>query len=124
MDQKKGCIPWNKGLIIKDHILQRLEKNQKIIKRRIEEKILVMNHYTNSKNKCSCCQEDDISVLTIDHINGGGRQHGKEIGSHIYYWLIKNNFPEGYQVLCMNCNSVKEWKGSCEHRKNKYNIKE
>ena len=32
-----------------------------------------------------------------------------------YYWLIRNNFPEGYQILCANCNIFKRfhpnWKG-------------
>jgi hypothetical protein len=51
---------------------------------------------------CVGCGETDFPVLTIDHINGGGNKHRKEVGS-LYRWLIKNNFPEGFRVLCRNC---------------------
>jgi hypothetical protein len=55
------------------------------------------------------CLVMDPDMLCIDHINGGGRAHRREIGGHasFYLWLIKNNFPEGYQVLCWNHNSKK-----------------
>lgn len=56
--------------------------------------------------KCSKCGFDaDLDVLQIDHINGGGTKHLKEIGrARLYNWLKKNNFPPGYRVLCSNCN--------------------
>ena len=34
-------------------------------------------------------------------------------------WLIKNNFPEGYQILCYNCNTVKARYGQCIHERNR-----
>jgi len=51
----------------------------------------------------------DLRVLSIDHINGGGRKDRREgkSGSLFYYWLQRNNFPKGFQVLCMNCQYVK-----------------
>jgi len=52
------------------------------------------------------CDEDRIYALVIDHINGGGCKHAKVVGS-IYSWLIKNNYPSGYQVLCQNHNKEK-----------------
>jgi hypothetical protein len=57
--------------------------------------------------KCARCGETDQDVLQIDHIDGGGRQHLKEIGQNIYAWLHKQGFPPGYQVLCANCNTKK-----------------
>jgi hypothetical protein len=30
-------------------------------------------------------------------------------GREFYRYLIKNDFPPGYQVLCYNCNSYKEY---------------
>ena len=34
----------------------------------------------------------------------------------IYIWLKNNNFPEGFQVLCFNCNCGKARnKGICPH---------
>jgi len=78
--------------------------------RRNKRRIIVMKHYSNGTNKCAGCGIEDIVVLTIDHINGGGTQHRKKIHQDMYNWLIKNNFPEGYQVLCWNCQYRKKIK--------------
>jgi hypothetical protein len=51
--------------------------------------------------------------LTIDHIENNGAEHrrqqrnGQNKGHDIYAWLRKNNYPEGFQVLCYNCNCAK-----------------
>lgn len=66
-----------------------------------------LSHYSNGKIKCAICGIEDIDVLVIDHIEGGGSRHARERGtyrSHLYQFLIKNNFPDGYRVLCHNCN--------------------
>lgn len=70
--------------------------------------------------KCACCGENEEAFLSIDHVNGGGTAHRKEIrvssGKTFYRWLINNNFPDGFQTLCMNCN-VAKWKlGVCPHQ--------
>lgn len=61
---------------------------------------------------CKRCGFDDIRALSIDHVNGGGNKHRRELGksatgSWFYRWLVKNGFPEGFQVLCMNCQFIK-----------------
>jgi hypothetical protein len=66
--------------------------------------------------KCNCCGETNIAFLTIDHINGGGNAHRREIKTDFYQWLIKNNFPEGFQVLCHNCQWGKHKFGVCPHQ--------
>jgi hypothetical protein len=47
--------------------------------------------------------------LTIDHINGDGKRHRKEVhrGTPFWRWLIAEGFPEGFQVLCLSCNQSK-----------------
>lgn len=82
-------------------------------KYRKEKKGKVINAYGN---KCNCCNEDTFEFLTIDHINGGGHQHRKEV-KNIYSWLIKNNFPSGFRTLCMNCNFALGRYGYCPHQK-------
>lgn len=66
---------------------------------------------------CKCCGETEPFVLTIDHISGGGGLHARELGGlggKLYEWLIKANFPTGFQVLCFNCNVGKyRNKGTC-----------
>lgn len=72
-------------------------------------KSLVLGHYSNNKQECAYCGFDDIRALSIDHINGGGLAHRREIGTNagFYRWLRQENYPEGYQVLCMNCQFIK-----------------
>lgn len=78
----------------------------------------VLQHY--SKNEvpfCFCCKEDRLEFLCLDHINGGGGKHRKELkgSTAVYYWLVKMNFPKGYQVLCYNCNNSFGHYGYCPH---------
>jgi hypothetical protein len=66
---------------------------------------------------CSCCGESNSKFLTIDHVNGGGRKHRSEIKSKIQIWLVKNNFPDGFETLCYNCNCGKNINhGICPHK--------
>lgn len=46
----------------------------------------------------------------IDHIQHNGSQDRKRNGhsATFYRYLIDNNYPAGYQVLCANCNWIKE----------------
>lgn len=66
--------------------------------------------------KCGCgCLIKDYEFLTIDHKNGGGTKHRKETGGgyHFYRWLRKNGYPEGFRVLCWNCNCSHGIYGYC-----------
>jgi len=67
-------------------------------------------------DKCNCCGEINIEFLTLDHINGKGNQHRKEIGNSVYRWIEQNNYPPGFQVLCMNCNFSLGVRGYCPHK--------
>lgn len=69
----------------------------------------IIEHYTRGRMKCKFCGISDMEVLTLDHINGKGRKHREDIGgSGVFYnWIIRENFPEGFQVLCRNCNTIK-----------------
>ena len=88
----------------KNHEKYCLNRRIAIKKKREEQKKIVFNHYSKGKNCCEICGIIDTDVLTIDHINGNGSKHRKEIrGDHMENWLIKNNYPEGYRILCMNC---------------------
>ncbi len=82
-------------------------------KRRIathELKQLVLKYYGNGVVACVLCGYNNIDALSIDHIDGSGAKHRREnrylAGRKIYGWLIKNNFPDGYRTLCMNCQWV------------------
>ena len=75
--------------------------------------------------KCACCGETERTFLTLDHVNNDGAEwrrgkwkHGKGYAGHpTYTWLLRHNFPAGFQVLCMNCNWGKRMnKGVCPHQ--------
>lgn len=83
----------------------------------------VYDHYGRT---CVCCGEIEMIFLTLDHINNDGAAHRRKIignnrrdgacGPQTYRWIIKNNFPNSFQVLCLNCNWAKS-RGGCPHQK-------
>ena len=86
------------------------EINDKSKKTRWKNKLTVINAYGG---KCSGCGELDPVVLTIDHVFNDGKNHvdskGRRItGNQLYSEIIKNNFPDRFQILCCNCNQRKE----------------
>jgi hypothetical protein len=45
------------------------------------------------------------------------RKSGIHAGASFYWFLLRNNFPENYQILCWNCNHAKYInKGTCPHK--------
>lgn len=87
----------------------------------------VYNAYGGAQ--CACCGEAELKFLTLDHINNDGNKHRKEISGKtrdsrmVYYWLKRNGFPPGYQILCYNCNCGKSRnKGICPHKEEKENV--
>ena len=76
-----------------------------------------LNHYSHGELKCACCGEREYKFLCLDHIDGGGTQHRKSLGSkYILSYLKQAGWPEGYQVLCHNCNMAKGFYGVCPHK--------
>ncbi len=77
---------------------------------------------------CACCGLKGIDFLTLDHIhNNGAEEREKLMGSRsiaglsFYRKLKKLGFPDGYQVLCFNCNCGKNANGGvCPHKTTKY----
>ncbi len=61
---------------------------------------------------CVGCGEADTDVLVIDHVHNDGSEHRKKVPKDkLYVWLKQQGFPEGFQVLCRNCNRIKEKNG-------------
>lgn len=86
-----------------------------------ELKFETLRHYSNGKPKCSCCRENIILLLTLDHIDGSGSRHrkaGSGGGINFYSKLRKQGFPVGYQVLCFSCNTGRYLNGGiCPHQR-------
>ena len=98
---------------------ERREKNREKMRqwcknKRIEMKRKIIKHYGG---KCECCGENRIEFLAIDHINGRGKEHRKKIGvGNLLYWIIKNNYPKDFRILCHNCNMSLGLYGYCPHQ--------
>ena len=96
--------------------------NQGNQERRDEVRRKVYGHYGDA---CACCGETEPMFLSLDHTNNDGAEHRRELGydgngkgasSATLSWLKRNNYPEGFQVLCMNCNHGKARNGGvCPH---------
>ena len=75
-----------------------------------QKRLMVLQHYSEGTMECKTCGDTEYDGLSMDHIAGGGKKHAKEIGgcgTALTMWLIRNNYPGGFQVLCMNCQWIK-----------------
>lgn len=105
---RKDRMKRSKEWIVKN----RLRHNYFTKKSDLRRKLKVMIHYS-STNPPQCANPfgehkepyTNIRALSMDLIKGGHRRSG--IGLHSYVWLINNNYPDGWQVLCMNCQWIK-----------------
>jgi hypothetical protein len=120
--RRRFCDSCNHTRNLKRANVQRIKHRDARIEyhknRRLNDRNAVLTAYGGAK--CACCGETENAFLCIDHINGGGKQHAKEIGgagSVMYRWLVKNNFPPGFRVLCFNCNNAISLHGRCPHEK-------
>ncbi len=69
---------------------------------------------------CNCCGETGKVFLCIDHVNNDGNIERKKYGNSgngMYLKIIREEFPDSYQVLCHNCNQAKRILGKCPHNK-------
>jgi len=76
-------------------------------------------HYSNKTLRCACCGENTLEFLSLDHIQNNGAEHRRTMKNEhtdIFHWVHKNGYPEGFQVLCMNCNFAKGIMGECPHK--------
>lgn len=89
---------------------------KRVRQRRQATKQKVFDYYGG---KCACCGETERGFLTIDHVNNDGANQRKTLPSdRLPAWLVRNGFPEGYQILCWNCNCGRANNGGvCPHHK-------
>ena len=76
-------------------------------------RVEAIKHYSKETMKCGACPINDIDVLVLDHIHGGGsedRKNNRGSGASLYRALRNENYPPEFQVLCRNCNWKKEIK--------------
>ena len=98
-------------------------------------RLRILKHYSKQLSNsdipcCRCCGENyHIDFLALDHIAGRKQMDSEEHlmkldykssmhGIPLHNWIIENNFPKGFQILCQNCNFAKGMirnKNKCPH---------
>lgn len=108
MESRRYCSPE-----CRDATLD--EKRREAHRRR---RLAALQAYGGETPTCVCCGEGTLLFLSLDHINGGGRQHRQETGGGGFYsWLKRHNYPAGFQILCHNCNLGRQLNsGTCPHQ--------
>lgn len=78
----------------------------------------ILEHYGNGVPHCNCCGEFEVKFLVIDHVLGNGNEERKKkiTGYNLWKKIIKESYPNSYQVLCYNCNMAKAFHGMCPHK--------
>jgi hypothetical protein len=76
-------------------------------------KVDTLSHYSNGSMRCATCEySKNINALELDHIEGNGNKNRKKFnktGGWSYYRKLQTlEYPTGYQVLCSNCNKIKQ----------------
>jgi hypothetical protein len=76
---------------------------------RLQVRIEVLTYYGKGRLACTKCGYDDFRALTLDHIEGGGKEAERQRkGTNLAPWLKRRGFPQGIQTLCMNCQFIKK----------------
>lgn len=101
---------------------KKLSQTRRSVWRRLHRKQLkieVFSKICQSNPHCQCCGYDDVDGLSVDHIYGRKKMgHDRSFRSgDLYSWLKRNDYPPGYQVLCLSCNAAKGQSGQCPHKK-------
>lgn len=113
---RKGC---SSCLSAKSKSTCQFSKNNK---EHMQQYRLLIKHEVIEKygGNCSCCGEQQILFLTIDHKNNDGyrdRQIKSNSSISWYMSLRREDLRDDLQVLCFNCNLGKSInKGICPHQ--------
>ena len=110
------CMNHQRIKVAENHELGPVNQKKKAISGRAWRERLkrtVISHYSpNLVCQWPGCECTDLRALSVDHIDGNGATHRREMnlkgGIVFYRYLVKANFPEGYQILCMNHQWVKK----------------
>jgi len=108
---------WNRDWIEKN----RGRYNEAKSEYRFKLKLQALKHYSYDTMHCAQCgYSEDIDALCLDHINDDGAHHrrglgiggmtsvGNRAGTTLYERLKALGWMPGLQVLCFNCNAIKE----------------
>lgn len=78
-------------------------------------RIETLKHYGGI---CACCGESELHFLAIDHTpTAPSRKDHPEQTVNLTRWVYENGFPEGFRILCHNCNMATRYGRQCPHQR-------
>ena len=100
------------------------ERKSKRKSTRDDKRLEILQYYSKRLSRsnipcCNCCGlNSHIDFLEFDHIAGKKEMDSepelmklgyssKFSNNFLHHWIINNKFPDGFQILCKNCNSAK-----------------
>lgn len=93
-------------------------------------KLGILKHYSQGRMACARCGYNNPDALFLDHIDHNGGEQRKQLfgsvnggGTRFYIWLFKEGLPPGFQVLCANCNWLKEIERRRDARRERWKLK-
>jgi hypothetical protein len=119
-EKEEKRLRWRAWYYQNQERMQRVY-NTKTKKANAKLRLETLRAYSEGEPECVCCREVALEFLALDHINGGGAEHRREIGSRnsstMFRWARDNGYPPIFQVLCHNCNLAKGFYGQCPHQR-------
>jgi hypothetical protein len=108
---KKTCTKPAPNCTEKRHLTCYVKNATDTKRRRAEAQLQAFIHYSGfDPPRCILCNYNNILALQLDHINGDGasfrRQNKYATGKSLCLFLRKREWPEGYRVLCANCQCL------------------
>jgi hypothetical protein len=122
--RKREWSQSHEGKAYRKEYYAKPETKAKTKSKRDSERLEVLQYYSKWHSKsnipcCRCCGENfHVDFLAVDHIAGWKKMDFEpelvELGysssmgtNNLMHWLIVNNFPTGFQILCHKCNFAK-----------------
>ena len=114
----ENCVP---SFLKRNNVICRACDQNQANERTRKQRLIILN---NLGGECQCCHMQNIDLLSIDHIYGGGHQENKNISWKKYirtlFHLPIENLRLKYRCLCYNCNYTLGFWGKCPHTLSSY----
>lgn len=119
---EKDALHYRKNALkIRTQVRDRYTRDRGIIleKLRTRDRVTKLEIVKEYGGACACCGETHYEFLTIDHINGDGAEHRRQVGGDhraVYRDIKRRHFPKDeFRLLCLNCNLAMGMYGYCPH---------
>lgn len=116
--QCSNCLINRETRRVHFRLKQRLLKGQVNAAHRKRAERLKRKVFDHYGWRCVCCGITISDFLTLDHVNGNGREDRRgQCMENMYLRIIHAAFPDTYRILCFNCNCSRGCYEYCPHER-------